>query len=352
VVPYPPKAGFLLRAYHLLNGVARHHTVDLVAFVQEPWLRTIYGDVEAGLDDCRRALSAFCNELHFLPIRSAAGDFGRVATAARALLSGRSYTTSWLQQSDAAGLIAEASQRNRYDLVHFDTIGLAPYRDSVGRRVTTLGHHNIESHLFARRSRTEANVFKRRYYSREGRLLAKYERTMAARFNAHITCSDLDSARLAEVAGPVPAHAIPNGVDCDYFRPSESQHENADTLLFVGTLNWHPNVDAMRFFLTEVWPKLRAVDWPSVSAWSLGLTIYSALFALCVAYTIWYVAVRRIGSARTSAYSNLIPVVAMVTAVLFLGEPIELRKAIGAAAVLAGVAVTRTGSKVDMPPEE
>jgi len=258
VVPYPPKAGFLLRAYHLLNGVARHHTVDLVAFVQEPWLRTIYGDVEAGLDDCRRALSAFCNELHFLPIRSAAGDFGRVATAARALLSGRSYTTSWLQQSDAAGLIAHASQRNRYDLVHFDTIGLAPYRDSVGRRVTTLGHHNIESHLFARRSRTEANVFKRRYYSREGRLLAKYERTMAARFNAHITCSDLDSARLAEVAGPVPAHAIPNGVDCDYFRPSESQHENADTLLFVGTLNWHPNVDAMRFFLTEVWPKLRA----------------------------------------------------------------------------------------------
>jgi drug/metabolite transporter (DMT)-like permease len=105
-------------------------------------------------------------------------------------------------------------------------------------------------------------------------------------------------------------------------------------------------------YVPVVWPRLRAVDWSRVSAWSLGLTIYSALFALCVAYTIWYVAVRRIGSARTSAYSNLIPVVAMVTAVLFLGEPIELRKAIGAAAVLAGVAFTRAGSKMDMPPEE
>ena len=89
-----------------------------------------------------------------------------------------------------------------------------------------------------------------------------------------------------------------------------------------------------------------------MSAWSLGLTVYSALFALCVAYTIWYVAVRQIGSARTSAYSNLIPVVAMVTAVLFLGEPIEVRKVIGAAAVLAGVALTRAGSKGDMPAEE
>ena len=50
--------------------------------------------------------------------------------------------------------------------------------------------------------------------------------------------------------------------------------------------------------------------------------VYSALFALCVAYTIWYAAVREIGSARTSVYSNLVPIVAMVTAVVFLGEPL------------------------------
>ena len=62
-----------------------------------------------------------------------------------------------------------------------------------------------------------------------------------------------------------------------------------------------------------------------------------------LSYTIWYVAVRQIGSARTAAYSNLIPVVAMASAVLFLGEPTELRKVLGAAAVLAGVALTRAG---------
>jgi drug/metabolite transporter (DMT)-like permease len=94
------------------------------------------------------------------------------------------------------------------------------------------------------------------------------------------------------------------------------------------------------------------VDWSRVSGWSLGLTIYSALFALCVAYTIWYVAVRQIGSARTSAYSNLIPVVAMGIAVAFLGEPIEARKVMGAAAVLAGVALTRAGARADRPVEE
>ena len=104
--------------------------------------------------------------------------------------------------------------------------------------------------------------------------------------------------------------------------------------------------------LPLVWPDIRAVEWSRVSAWTLGLSIYSALFALCVAYTIWYVAVRQIGSARTSAYSNLIPVVAMTSAVLFLGEPLESRKVIGAVAVLAGVALTRAGTQVTAPAEE
>ena len=55
-----------------------------------------------------------------------------------------------------------------------------------------------------------------------------------------------------------------------------------------------------------------------------------------------YAGVRQIGSARTSVYSNLIPIVAMATAVIFLGEPILWRNVLGAAAVLGGVALTRT----------
>jgi drug/metabolite transporter (DMT)-like permease len=105
-------------------------------------------------------------------------------------------------------------------------------------------------------------------------------------------------------------------------------------------------------YVPLVWPQVRAVEWTEVSAWSLGLSIYSALFALCIAYTIWYVAVREIGSARTSAYSNLIPVVAMGSAVLVLGEPLDWRKTIGAVAVLAGVALARAGSQPTAPPEE
>jgi len=95
-------------------------------------------------------------------------------------------------------------------------------------------------------------------------------------------------------------------------------------------------------YVPVMWPHVRLVRWGHVSAWTWIAVVYSSLFALGVAYTIWYAAVRQIGSARTSIYSNVIPLVAMATAVIFLSEPLGLSKVIGATAVLIGVALTRT----------
>jgi drug/metabolite transporter (DMT)-like permease len=94
-------------------------------------------------------------------------------------------------------------------------------------------------------------------------------------------------------------------------------------------------------YVPVMWGHVQTAPWAGVS-WQTWLSIlYSSIFALGVAYTIWYAGVRQIGSARTSVYSNLIPIVAMATAVIFLGEPVLLRNVIGAAAVLGGVALTR-----------
>ena len=96
-----------------------------------------------------------------------------------------------------------------------------------------------------------------------------------------------------------------------------------------------------------------ATDWTSVSPGTWLAIGYSGLFALCIAYTIWYIAVRAIGSARTSVYSNLVPIVAMLTAVVFLGEVMTAARLAGAAAVLLGVALTRVGKTAPaVPPQK
>jgi drug/metabolite transporter (DMT)-like permease len=100
-------------------------------------------------------------------------------------------------------------------------------------------------------------------------------------------------------------------------------------------------------------PALLATDYQRVSNWTWISLVLSALLALNVAYLIWYTGVQKIGPARTSMYSNLVPIVAMAVAAVWLGEPLGATKIIGGTAVLTGVLLTRLGRKpTSIPIEE
>jgi drug/metabolite transporter (DMT)-like permease len=86
---------------------------------------------------------------------------------------------------------------------------------------------------------------------------------------------------------------------------------------------------------------LANLDWRSISVLAWTGLIYSAALAFVVAYLIWYTGVQRLGNSRTSLYSNLVPIVAMTVAAIWLAEPLTVRKLLGAAAVLCGLALTR-----------
>lgn len=105
-------------------------------------------------------------------------------------------------------------------------------------------------------------------------------------------------------------------------------------------------------YVPIVWPQMRDVRWGAISAATWIALVYSAVFALCVAYMIWYTAVQKIGGTRTSLYSNLVPLVALAVAVIWLGEPLAVPKIMGAVLVLAGVAITRSAAKVKAAPAQ
>jgi drug/metabolite transporter (DMT)-like permease len=93
-------------------------------------------------------------------------------------------------------------------------------------------------------------------------------------------------------------------------------------------------------------PQILRIDVAHVSGWTWVALLLSAWLALDVAYLIYYTGIQRLGPARTSVYSNMIPIVAMTIAALWLHEPITAAKAIGASAVLAGLFLTRLGRRV------
>lgn len=93
-------------------------------------------------------------------------------------------------------------------------------------------------------------------------------------------------------------------------------------------------------------PAILRVDWTAVSLGAHVALVLSALLALNLAYVIWYTGVQRLGPARTSIYSNGVPIVAMFVAAMWLGESLTWMKIAGASAVLGGVALTRVGRRL------
>ena len=104
-------------------------------------------------------------------------------------------------------------------------------------------------------------------------------------------------------------------------------------------------------YLPFAWPALREIAWRDVSARAWWAVVLSAVFALCVAYMIWYTALQRIGNTRASIYSNMVPIAAMLVAWLWLGEHIGAAKLAGAAAILLGVGFTKVQPDETAVPE-
>jgi hypothetical protein len=157
IIPYPPKSGVHLRSYHLLRGVASRHDVDLIAFIQEVWLKIFYHSREEALDDCRRELLGLCRSVTFLPIESLRRPGGQVRTALEALVLRRSYTmrrlqspaaTAGLQQSRARAICSGAL---RYDWTRALSWTLPQYARHSGTSQYRVAHAAA-----ARRERAES----------------------------------------------------------------------------------------------------------------------------------------------------------------------------------------------------
>jgi drug/metabolite transporter (DMT)-like permease len=116
-----------------------------------------------------------------------------------------------------------------------------------------------------------------------------------------------------------------------------------------GILKRHPpllvialtfSIGATLYVLTMMTVLIRT-DWGAVSGFSWAMMLTSALLALNLSYWIWYTGLQKLGGSRTSVYSYLTPVVAMIVAAIWLHEPISANQLAGAGAIFGGLLITR-----------
>lgn len=122
---------------------------------------------------------------------------------------------------------------------------------------SVLFQHNVESEIWRRHASNGATGVKKLLYRMEFSKMLRYERHALARFDHVIAVSEHDKKLMSAWTRPERITVVPTGVDTEQFCPDKSVREKP-LVVFVGAMDWEPNVDAVKYFCAEIWPQVLA----------------------------------------------------------------------------------------------
>jgi polysaccharide biosynthesis protein PslH len=247
--PHSARDGLAIRNHALLSALAEEFRVK--AFALSDPERAYEGEWPDGVEA----------EVVPQPPRR----WRRVLAAAASLAAGGAYSERLYRSSELSRRAATAAAREAPRWIVAHTYHVAPAAFAAGRPVW-IDFHNLDSEIWRRAAATAGGAtgwFARLQAARVRSLEAELVRSAAG-----LSCvSPRDAEALRSLASADPL-VIPNGVDLarHAFR---SEAAPSETVLFIGDLSWPPNADGVRWFLTEIWPRVRSLR-PSARAEIVG----------------------------------------------------------------------------------
>jgi glycosyltransferase involved in cell wall biosynthesis len=123
---------------------------------------------------------------------------------------------------------------------------------------TILFQHNVESSLWERQARHAPNPLLRLVYGLEAAKMKRYERQAVERFRHIVVVSEHDQSAMANMGNAGQITVVPTGVDVGRFRAAAATEATQPVVLFLGSMDWEPNVDGVEWMCREIWPRIRA----------------------------------------------------------------------------------------------
>ena len=147
------------------------------------------------------------------------------------------------------------------DIVQIEGVHLVEYvstiRSAAPGAAIVSDWHNVESELMWRYAETTSSMPKRLMARRTAALIERSENKLLDHCDAHTVVSDREREKLLKRRADARVSVVPNGVDVNFYRSGTSRCASARNLLFVGSMDYHANIDAMDWFVKHVWPSVR-----------------------------------------------------------------------------------------------
>ncbi len=179
-----------------------------------------------------------------------------IVDAFSSLITQDSYNVSRFFSPDLDIRLANLLRRKKFDIIHLESLFMTPYIGTIRRHSKApivLRSHNLEYIIWERIAEGTRNPAKKAYLKYLSKRLKDYELSVIHDVDGIAAISAEDEEKYASLGFERPLLTIPFGIDTDQYPFSPHKKEKV-TLFHIGAMDWRPNLEAMLWFLEDVWP--------------------------------------------------------------------------------------------------
>ena len=239
--PFPPARGGKIRPFNMIKHLSQRHEVVVASLVRSQ------KEAEEG-----KGLASFCRDFIMSHVTAPAAWTRMIAR----LPTWSPSSMGYFHSPELGRQIHERLQRERFDLVFVHCSSVAPYVSRITTAPKILDFGDMDSQKWLEYRQFKPFPLSLGYWL-EGCKMEVAEKALARCFDL-CTCTtraELETLRQFEV--PVETDWFPNGVDAEYFCPTDVPYD-PELIAFVGRMDYFPNQQAMLFFANEVLPRVQS----------------------------------------------------------------------------------------------
>jgi glycosyltransferase involved in cell wall biosynthesis len=244
----PVDTGGKLRSYHLAKALANKHDFTLLTYYDgprdHPYERELATEFPGAVT------------VRHGPIRN-----GVLATGlwyASTVWSKAPFAVTKFTAPRVRRLISGWMRERRFDAIICDFLSASKNFVRPEDDATLLFQHNVESSLWERQARYEANPVLRAVYSLEAAKMRRYEPRTVRRFRHVVAVSEHDRQLMMAMTDPDRITVVPTGVDANHYARLVGQPPDGDSVLFLGSMDWEANIDGVEWMCRDIWPRILA----------------------------------------------------------------------------------------------
>ncbi len=243
--PWPPKEGGPIAMNNVIEGmIERGHQVKVLAAITNKYTISL----DEVPDEYREKTGL---ELAYINLKvKPVGAFFNLFTR-------KSYHVERFISKYFDRKLTTILKNEKFDIIQVEMLYMLPYLKTIrkfSRAKVVLRAHNIEHLIWKRVAIEEKNYIKKLYLRHLATTLENYEKTIINHVDGIIPITKKDALFFSGETN-VPVEAVSFGIDFNKI-PYKKQAKPEHALFHIGSMNWIPNIEGIKWFLNEVWPEV------------------------------------------------------------------------------------------------